>query len=297
MKLRSLNKQNIFFKMHPLDLKLGDRKEEETVLPDVLDNFLCLDDQDEIRILIEQQEITTVAGLILMVLTSNWGMELRIEIGGHLMQFPMEKCIQLWHLVMFYLDQSQNEWDLHFVAWDYYGHEDFILFQNCPVSPSDSFPPDEITEFPLLSALAKELIEEGNIIVAEPTPMSSETTTTIVETHRQHGEQGRVYQPVVNEPVPVQKTTSSLDLYPLETTDLDSSDLFLDYRHGPDKIEEVEQSSKPLFISEFENLELIFEDTERDWYFPSFYSYFPGNFGHVILPWKWGVIVHFIPQK
>ena len=81
--------------MHPLDLKLGDQKEEETVLPDVLDNFLCLDDQDEIRILIEQQGITTVAGLILLVLTSNWGMELRSEIGGHFMPLPYEKCIQL----------------------------------------------------------------------------------------------------------------------------------------------------------------------------------------------------------
>ena len=82
--------------MHSLDLKLGDRKEEETVLPDVLDNFLCLDDQDEIRILISQQGITTVAGLILMVLTSNWGIELRIDIGGFLMPLPTKKCIQLF---------------------------------------------------------------------------------------------------------------------------------------------------------------------------------------------------------
>ena len=81
--------------MNPLDLKLGDRKEEETVLPDVLDNFLCLDDQDEVRSLVKQQNITTVAGLILMVLTSDWGKELRIEINGHLMPLSYEKCIQL----------------------------------------------------------------------------------------------------------------------------------------------------------------------------------------------------------
>ena len=57
--------------MHPLDLKLGDQKEEETVLPYVLNDFLYLDNQDEIRILVNQQKITTVAGLILMRLTSN----------------------------------------------------------------------------------------------------------------------------------------------------------------------------------------------------------------------------------
>ena len=78
--------------------------------------------------------------------------------------------------------------------------------------------------------------------------MSSETTTAIVEQHRPHGELGRVYLPVVNEPVPVQKTTSSLVFYPLEMTDLDSLDLFLNYHHGPNKIQELEQSVKPLLI-------------------------------------------------
>ena len=173
------------------------------------------------------------------------------------MQIPMEKCIQLWHFVMFYLDYSLSEWDLHFENWEEVDNKDFLLFQKHKLSPSDSFPPDEITEFPLLSVLAKELAKEGNLIVAEPTPMSSETTTAIVEIHRPQGEPGRVYQPVVNEFVPVQKTTSSLDFYPLETTDLDSLDLFLDYRHGLDKIEEVAQSVKPLFISHFEKLESI----------------------------------------
>ena len=71
MKLHSLNKQNVLFKMHSLDLKLGDQKEEEMVLPYVLDDFLCLDNQDEIRLLVSQQKITTAAGLILMVLTSD----------------------------------------------------------------------------------------------------------------------------------------------------------------------------------------------------------------------------------
>ena len=56
-------------------------------------------------------------------------MELRIEIGGHLMQFPMEKCIQLWHFVMFYLDQSLNEWDLHFIDWEDFEHEDLFSFR------------------------------------------------------------------------------------------------------------------------------------------------------------------------
>ena len=136
--------------------------------------------------------------------------------------------------------------------------------------------------------MAKELVEEGNIIAAESTPMSNETTTAIVQTHRPHGELGRVYLPVVNEFIPVQKTTSSLDFYPLETTDLDSLDLFLDYRHGPDKIEEVAQSIEPLFNSDFENLELFFESTEREPSSTSFYSYFPGIFGHVILPLEMG---------
>ena len=103
-----------------------------------------------------------------MVLTSDWGMELRIEIGEHLMPLPYEKCIQLWHFVMFYLDQSLNEWDLHFVDWEDFEHEDFILFQNCSVSPSDSFPPDKVMEFSLLSVLAIELAQEDSLIVTEP---------------------------------------------------------------------------------------------------------------------------------
>ena len=84
-----------------------------------------------------------------------------------------------------------------------------------------------------------------------------------MEHHRPHGELGRVYLPVVNEPIIVQKTTSSLDFYPLETTDLDSLDLFLNYCQGPDKIQEVAQSIKSLFNSDFGNLELISNNTER----------------------------------
>ena len=61
---------------------------------------------------------------------------------------------------MFYLDHSLSEWNLHFEDWEDVDHEDFILFQNCTISPSDSFPPDEITEFPLLSVLATELAKE-----------------------------------------------------------------------------------------------------------------------------------------
>ena len=143
--------------------------------------------------------------------------------------------------------------------------------------------------------MAKELAQEGSLIVAEPTPMSSETTTTIVEHHRPHGELGRVYLPVVNEPVPVQKTTSSLDFYLLETTDLDSLDLFLDYCHGSNKIQEVTQLVKLLFNSVFGNLELISENVEREPSSTSFYSYFPGILDMLFCPWKWEVIVHFIP--
>ena len=47
-------------------------------------------------------------------------------------------------------------------------------------------------------------------------------------------------------------------------TDLDSSDLFLDYCHGPDKIQEVTQSVKLLFNSDFGNLELISESIGRE---------------------------------
>ena len=37
------------------------------VLPYALDNFLYLDNQDEISLLVSQQEISPVAGLLLMV--------------------------------------------------------------------------------------------------------------------------------------------------------------------------------------------------------------------------------------
>ena len=97
-----------------------------------------------------------------------------------------------------------------------------------------------------------------------------------------------VNQGEFNEPVPVQKMTSSLDLYPLETIDLDSLDLFLSYCHGPDETKEIEQSVKPLFISDFGNLQPISEYIEREPSSTSFYSYFPGNFGHVILPLEMG---------
>ena len=42
--------------MHYLDLKLGDQKEVESTLQHVLNNFLFLEDQDEIRLLVSQQE-------------------------------------------------------------------------------------------------------------------------------------------------------------------------------------------------------------------------------------------------
>ena len=70
---------------------------------------------------------------------------------------------------MFYLDNCLNEWYLHFEDWEDVDYNDFICFQKHKISPSDSFPPDKITEFPLLSVLATELAKEGNLIIAEPT--------------------------------------------------------------------------------------------------------------------------------
>ena len=77
--------------------------------------------------------------------------------------------------------------------------------------------------------------------------------------------------------------------------DLDSSDLFLDYCHGPDEPQELEQLIQPLSNSAFENSELILNNTEREPNSTSFILIFLVILDMLFCPWKWGVIVHFIP--
>ena len=286
--------------MHYLDLKLGDQKEVETTLPHVLNNFLFLEDQDEICLLVSQQKICTTPGLLLLVMTSNWGEELWIEMDGHFEPLPFRQRCQLVHFVLFYLHYSLDKFRLHFDAWEDEDYEDFLRFQGRRKWSSDPFPPEGYTDLPLLSILAAEIAREGNLITADTSPMSSETTTAIVEPHRPHGKPGRVYLPVANKPVPVRKTIPGLDFYPATTTDLDSSDLFLDYRHGPDEPQELKQSNQPLFISVFGNFDLFSTDTERDTahaVFDLFYSYFPGNFGTYFVPLKMGSKSQFYSLK
>ena len=101
----------------------------------------------------------------------------------------------------------------------------------------------------------------------------------------------------MNKPVPVQKTTPGLEFYPATTTDLDSSDLFSDYRHGPDKPQEFKQSDQPLFISVLEILiyfPLAWKEIPHD-KFNLFDFYFPGNFRHDFVPLKMGANANFIP--
>ena len=70
--------------------------------------------------------------------------------------------------------------------------------------------------------------------------------------------------------------------------DLDSLDLFLDYHHGPNEPQELAQLVQPLSISFSENLDLFSDSAERETNSTNFNSYFPGNFGHVILPLEMG---------
>ena len=213
------------------------------MLPHVFNNFLFLEDQDEIRLLVSQQGISTTPGLLLLVMTSDWGKELRIKMDGHFEPLPFRQRCQLVHFVLFYLHNSLDKFRLHFDAWEDEDYEDFLRFQGRRKWSSDSFPPKGYTDLPLLSILAAEIAQEGNLITADTSPMFHETTITIMEPHRPHGKLGSVYLPVVNKPVPVQKTTPDLDFYPVTTTDLDSLDLFLDYCHGPDKPQEFKQSA------------------------------------------------------
>ena len=189
--------------MHYLDLKLGDQKEVELTLQHVLDNFLFLEDQDEIRLLVSQQGISTTPGLLLLVMTSDWGNELRIEMDGHFEPLPFRQRCQLVHFVLFYLHNSLDKFRLHFNAWEDEDYEDFLCFQGRRKWSSDPFPPEGYTDLPLLSILAAEIAREGNLITADTSPMSSETTTAIVELHRPHGKPGRVYLPIANKPIPV----------------------------------------------------------------------------------------------